>query len=177
MRKVVQTNPVGSHICIHTYTHIHTHTLQIALRQFGQSEGPLPDATTKVRGLPKNHRWRPKTWRWNDQMDEAIQISVHGLKPARPLKKGGKMAEVKEADTTYNDAKCVAKHAIWWTKYEAKKNEFTTVSPYGASVVCIAKQMDHTNQDIIGEYCVCNKCWRTCAHWWWQGEGMGKALS
>ena len=36
-------------------------------------------------------------------------------------------------------------------KIAAGKEEFATVSPDGDGVFCIAKQMDHKNQDIIGE--------------------------
>ena len=50
----------------------------------------------------------------------------------------------------------MAEHAFWLAKSEAEKEEFTTVSPDGDGVFCIAKQMDHRNQDISGENCVCN---------------------
>ena len=59
-------------------------------------------------------------------------------------------------------------------KFETEKEEFATVSPDGDGVVRIAKQLDRTNQDVIGENCV--GCWWACAQWWWQYEGMGKAL-
>ena len=59
------------------------------------------------------------------------------------------MAEAKEIKTAFIAAKCLAKS-------QAKKGEFTTVSPDGHGVFCIAKQMNRTNQDIVGENCVCN---------------------
>ena len=72
----------------------------------------------------------------------------------KALEKGGKTTEAKEAEIAYNDAKCIAEHAIWLA--EATKEEFATICPDGADVFRITKQMDHTNQDVIGENCVCN---------------------
>ena len=48
----------------------------------------------------------------------------------------------------------MAKHTTWLTKSEAEQEEFATVSPDGAGVFHIAKQMDRTKQDVIGENCV-----------------------
>ena len=62
-------------------------------------------------------------------MDEAIPEKCAGLKAYKALKKGGKMAETKEAETA---------------------------SPDAGGVFQIAKQMDRTNQDVTGENCVCN---------------------
>ena len=50
----------------------------------------------------------------------------------------------------------MAKRTIWLAKSEAEKEEFATVSPNGDGVFHIARQMDCTNQDIVGENCVCN---------------------
>ena len=65
-------------------------------------------------------------------------------------------AEAKRAKTAYIDAKRVAKYVIWLAKSEAEKEEFATVSPDDDGVFCIARQMGHRNQDIIGENCVRN---------------------
>ena len=51
--------------------------------------------------------------------------------------------------------------SVWQTchlagKTEAEKEEFATVSPNGDRVFRITNQMDHTNQDVVGENCVCN---------------------
>ena len=64
--------------------------------------------------------------------------------------------EANRAKTAHIDAKHVAKHAVWLGKSEVEKEEFTTVSQDGDGVFRIAKQMDHRNQDIVGENCVCN---------------------
>ena len=68
-------------------------------------------------------------------------------------KKGGMTAQAKEAKTAYTEAKCTAK---WLAKSEAKKQEFATVSPDSDAVFCNAKQMNRTNQDVVGENCVYN---------------------
>ena len=78
------------------------------------------------------------------------------FKAYKALKKGDKTAEAKHAETAYNDAKRMAKHAAWLAKSGAEKDKFATVSPDGAGVLCITKQMDRTNQDVIGENCVRN---------------------
>ena len=45
-------------------------------------------------------------------MDEAIHEKHAQFKAYNVLKKGGKMAEAKEAETFYKNAKYVAKHAV-----------------------------------------------------------------
>ena len=58
--------------------------------------------------------------------------------------------------TTYKNAKRVAKHPFWLEKSEAEKDEFAIVSPDGDGVFHITKQLDCTNQDVVGENCVRN---------------------
>ena len=72
------------------------------------------------------------------------------------MKKGGMPAKAKGDKTAYIDANHMAKHAIWLAKSGAKKEEFTTVSPDRDGIFRIAKQMDHTNQDVVGDNCVRN---------------------
>ena len=76
------------------------------------------------------------------------------FKAYNAVRKGGKMTE--ETITAYIDTKSVAKHAVWLAKSEAEKEQFATASPDGNGVFHIAKQMDHTNQDVVGENCVHN---------------------
>ena len=132
--------------------------LQISLRYifWSKLKDPLLDSATEVCGLSTNHQWRPETWWWNEQVDETIQEKCAQFKAYKALKKGSKMAEAKEAEATYKNAKSMAKHAVWLAKAEAEEEEFATVSPNGDGVFCIAKQMDHTNQDVIGDNSVSN---------------------
>ena len=71
------------------------------------------------------------------------------------LKQGGMTTEAKGAKIANTDTKHMAKHAVWLANYEPEKEEFTTVSP-SDGVFRIAKQMDHTNQAIVGENSVRN---------------------
>ena len=61
-----------------------------------------------------------------------------------------------EAKTAYIEPKHMANRTICLAKFEAEKEEFATVSTNGDGVFHIARQMDRTNQDIVGENCVCN---------------------
>ena len=118
--------------------------------------GPLLDAATEVCGISKNHQWKPKSWWWNEEVYKAIQEKHARFKVYSALKKGSMTAEAKKAKTANNDAKRMAKHAIWLLKSEAEKEEFPMVSPDGDGVFRITKQMDCRNQDIVAENCVCN---------------------
>ena len=131
-------------------------TANITQTVWSKLKDPLLDAATEVFGLFDNHPWRPETLWWNEQVDEAIHEMHERFKGYKTLKKGGKMAEAKEAETSYKSAKHVAKHAVWLPKSEAETEEFATVSPDGEGVFRISKHMDCTNQDVIGENCVRN---------------------
>ena len=41
---------------------------------------------------------------------------------------------------------------IWLANSEAEKKEFASVSPDGDGVFRIAKQLDHTNKDVVDEF-------------------------
>ena len=63
-----------------------------------------------------------------------------------------------QSNSTFKDLLkiSVAKQVVWLAKFEAEMKEFTTVSPDGYGVFCIANQMDRTNQNAVGENCVHN---------------------
>ena len=84
-------------------------------------------------------------------MDDAVQEKRARFKTYKVLEKKGKLTEAKEAKAAYMDAKRVAKRAVYLAKSVAEKEEFATVSPNGDGVFRIAKQMDRSNQDVIGE--------------------------
>ena len=119
-------------------------------------KGPLLEAATEVCGLTKKHQWRAETWWWNERVEDAVNEKRARFKAYNTLKKQGKTAESTAAWEAYTAAKRVAKHVVWLAKSEAEKEEFATVTPNGEGVFRIAKQMDRTNQDIVGENCVCN---------------------
>ena len=116
---------------------------------------PLLDSATKVCGLPTNHKWRPETWWWNEQVDEAIQ-EVHAyLKAYKPWKREARQLRPrgrKSPTMTPSTWQSMPSEA----KSEAEKEEFATVCPDGVGVFRVAKHMEYTNQDVIGENCVRN---------------------
>ena len=79
------------------------------------------------------------------------------------LKKVGMTAEAKGAKTAYIDGNHVEKHVVWLAKSGGKwwqslggNEEFARVFPDVDGVSYIVKQMDCTNQDIVGGNCVTN---------------------
>ena len=63
----------------------------------------------------------------NELVDEAIEEEGAWFKAYKALKKEGKMAEAKEAETAYKNTKCMAKHAIWLAKSEADNTQMVMV--------------------------------------------------
>ena len=50
----------------------------------------------------------------------------------------------------------MAKRVVWQAKLDAEKDKFANISPNDGSVFKLAKQMDSSNQDVVGEKCVKN---------------------
>lgn len=121
-------------------------------------KGSLLDAAAEVCGRTKNHQWKPETWWWNNQVDEAVQEKRARFKTYNILKKQGNSNSVEflEAKSAYVEAKRLAKHTVWCAKSESESMEFASVSPNGDGIYRIAKQMDRTNQDVVGENCIRN---------------------
>ena len=84
-----------------------------------------------------------------------LQSSLALLKSDRPDK-----AMVAEAKTDYSIAKTVAKRTVWLDKYDADKSEFARVSPNGSSIFKLAKQMDISNRDVVGEMYIRDDFWK-----------------
>ena len=78
------------------------------------------------------HQSKPKTWWWNEEVDNAIQENRSRFRVHSAPKKGGMAAEAK-GKTAYFDAKRVAKHAVWLAKSGAKKKN----SPLCAQIVIV----------------------------------------
>ena len=79
-----------------------------------------------------------------------------GINRWTTLYKRSMTVKAKTSKSAYMDVKCMAKHVVWLAKSEAEKEESATVSQDGDGVFCITKQMDHTNQDVVGDNCVCS---------------------
>ena len=89
-------------------------------------------------------------------MEDAINEKRSRYRTYKKLKKQGHTPETIAAKETYNLGKRVSKHAVWLAKSEAEKEAFAHISPNGNEIFHIAKQMDKTNQDVVGEKCVKN---------------------
>ena len=66
------------------------------------------------------------------------------------------MPETIATKEAYNLAMRVSKHLVWSAKSETEKEAFAHTSPIGNEIFHIAKQMEKTNQDVVGEKCVKN---------------------
>ena len=60
------------------------------------------------------------------------------------------LSEANAAKRAYNEAKRLAKRVVWQAKLDAEKDA------NDGSVFKLAKQMDRSNQDVVGEKCVKN---------------------
>ena len=104
--------------------------------------------------MSKKHRWKPETWWWDDHIEEVVQEKRTRFKIYNNLKKQGKAAEAAKAE--YNEAKRVAKRAVWLAKSRAEKEVFDPLSTNDDDFYRLAKQMDRSNRDVVGENCVRN---------------------
>ena len=89
-------------------------------------------------------------------MEDAINEKRRRYRTYKKLRKQGHTPETIPAKEAYNLAKRVSKHVVWLAKSEAEKEVFAHISPNGNEIFHIAKQMDKTNQDVVGEKCVKN---------------------
>ena len=121
---------------------------------WSNSKGPLLDAATEVCSMSKKHRWKPETWWWDDHIKEVMQEKRMRFKVYNNLKKQGQAAEAAKAE--YNEAKRVAKRAVWVAKSRAEKEVFDPLSTNDDDFCHLAKQIDHSIWDVVGENCVHN---------------------
>jgi len=88
--------------------------------------------------------------------NEAIKTKRAHFRSDKALVKAGRLSEANEAKRAYNEAKRLAKRVVWQAKLDAKKDKFANISPKDGSVFKLAKQMDRSKQDVMGEKCVKN---------------------
>ena len=50
----------------------------------------------------------------------------------------------------------MTKRVVWAAKSEAEKDKFADIGPNGDGIFRLCKQLDHENQDVVGEKCVRN---------------------
>ena len=117
---------------------------------------PLLATAAEVCGLSKNHQWKRETWWWDEKVEDAVKTKRACFKDYKTLAKAGYTHEAAFAKAAYSEAKRSAKRAVWLAKSEAEKERFANISPNDGSVFKLAKQMDRTNQDVVGENCIRN---------------------
>ena len=129
--------------------------MSLVEKAWSNLKGPLLDAATEVCGMSKKHRLKPETWWWDDHIEEVVQEKRTRFKVYNNLKKQGKAAEAAKAE--YNEAKRVAKRAVWLAnKSRAEKEVFDPLSTNNDNFYRLAKQMDRSNWDVVGENCIRN---------------------
>jgi predicted CopG family antitoxin len=85
------------------------------------------------------------------QVDEAIKQKRTRFKIYKALNNESKSNEVEKAKATYNEAKLLAKSGVWNARTEAEKDKFANILPNDGNIFKIAKQLDRTNQNVVGE--------------------------
>ena len=121
-----------------------------------KTEDPLLETASEVCGLSKKHQWKRETWWWDDKVEEAVMKKRECFKRHIALAKAGQTREAEDAKAAYNEAKRLAKHVVWQAKSVTEREIFSNIAPNDTGIFKLAKQMDKTNQDVVGEKCVRN---------------------
>ena len=121
-----------------------------------KTEDPLLETASEVCGLSKKHQWKKETWWWDDKVEEAVKKKRECFKRHIALAKASQTREAEDEKAAYNEAKRLAKHVVWQAKSVAEREKFSNITPNDTGIFKLAKQMDKTNQDVVGEKCVRN---------------------
>ena len=124
---------------------------------------PLLEAATEVCGFTRPHQRKRETWWWNDSVDAAIAEKRKCFKAynvrrvqGNPFDVARDPLEVEAARDAYTAAKQAAKLIVKQAKSDAEAEVFKNLDSQGNNIYRIARQMDRTNQDIVGEKCIRN---------------------
>ena len=117
---------------------------------------PLLEAVTEVCGISKNHQWKKETWWWNDTVAKVIAEKRACFKAYNALRTQGNSPEAAAAKLAYTAAKQAASRAVRLAKSNSEAETYQKLDPKGNDIYRLARQMDRTNQDIVGEKCVRN---------------------
>ena len=112
---------------------------------------PLLEAVTEVCGISRTHQWKNETWWWNEHVESAIAEKRACFKAYNALRKQGSSPEATVAKVAYTAAKQAAKHVVWLAKSKSEAEALQKLDPQGNDIYRLARQMDRTNQDIVGE--------------------------
>ena len=116
----------------------------------------LLETASEVCGLSKKHQWKRETCLWDDKVEEAVKKKWECFKRHIALAKAGQTRDAEDAKAAYNKAKRLAKRVVWQAKSVDEREKFSNIAPNDTGIFELAKQMDKTNQDVVGEKCVRN---------------------
>ena len=116
---------------------------------------PLLETASDVCGLSKKNQWKRETWWWDDKVEEAVKKKRECFKRHIALVKASQTSEA-EDKVACNKAKRLVKRVIWQAKSVAEREKLSNIAPNDTGIFKLAKQMDKTNQDVVGEKCVRN---------------------
>ena len=102
----------------------------------------LLKTTEEVCGTTKPHRWRPETWWWNKEVDDAITAKPQAFKAW----KAGKCTRA-----SYNTAKRISRRMVHHACHEADKVVYVGIDHKSSDIFCLANQMRKENVDVVGD--------------------------
>ena len=102
-------------------------------------------------GLSKKHEWKRETWWWNDKVKEAVKKKQECFKWHIALAKAGhtREAETQKQPTTGRNVSQSAwsdRPSLW-----LREKKILKIVPKDTWIFKLARQMDKTNQDVVGE--------------------------
>ena len=102
----------------------------------------LLKTTEEVCGTTRPHRWRHETWWWNEHVEKVITAKRQAFK-AWKTGKGTR--------ASYNDAKRIARHAVYHARQEADKAVYENIDPKSSEIYSLANQLRRENADVVGD--------------------------
>ena len=90
------------------------------------------------------------------KVEEAVKKKRECFKRHIALAKASQTREAQDAKAAYKEAKRLAKCVVWQAKSVAERENFSNTAPNDTGIFKLARQMDKTNQDVVGEKCVRN---------------------
>ena len=101
----------------------------------------LLKTTEEVCGT-KLHRWRPETWWWNKEEDDAITAKPQAFKEW----KAGRCTR-----ESYNTAKQISRLMVHHARHEAHKVVYEGIDHKSSDIFRLTNQMSKENVDVVGD--------------------------
>ena len=102
----------------------------------------LLKTTEEVCGTTRPYRWSHETWWWNEYVEKVITAKRQAFK-AWKTGKGTR--------ASYNDAKRIARHAVYHARQEADKVVYENIDPKSSEIYSLANQLRRENADVVGD--------------------------